>query len=179
MIAAAATSRSNYTATKEARATSGPGCYRVSVLDPVISGYGIKFKYTEKTPSEVYYQNIYNSWDNKKLSAGGGFPFLYHKNDGTVTVKLTLGTAATICFTTAQSTTFPASGSSNLVTFEYQPAGDQFIKTTNPVLLGGGTYTFKIPVLNAKPVFLCADWATTETYLYIKQQGKAKIAFNN
>ena len=104
---------------------------------------------------------------------------LYHKKDGTVTVTLTLSTAATICFTTAQNTTFPAAGDPNIVTFEYVPAGGQYIKTSQPVLLGTGTYTFRVPVLNAKPVFLCADWATTQDYLIITQEGKAKIAFNS
>lgn len=179
MIAGANTSRVAYTAQKEVRATSGPGCYRVTILDPVVNGYGVKFKYTEKTPSEVYYQGIYANWDSKKLSAGGGFPFLYHKKDGTVTVTLTLSTAATVCFTTAQNTTFPAAGDPNIVTFEYVPAGGQYIKTSEPVLLGTGTYTFRVPVSNAKPVFLCADWATTQDYLIITQVGKAKIAFNS
>ena len=179
MIAANATSRSNYTNVKELRATSGPGSYRVTGMVPRVSGYGVKINHGTKAPTAVYYKNIYANWENKKLSAGGGFPFLWHKKDGTVTVSLKLSTAATLCFTTAQNTTFPSAGDTNLVTFEYQPAGEEFIQTTNPVLLGAGTYTFKVPVLNARPVFLCADWETTADYLIIEQEGNAKIAFNS
>ena len=179
MIAAANSSRVAYTATNRLRATSGPGCALASKINPSITGYGVKFNYTAKSPSQVYYQGIYSNWDSKKLGAAGGFPFLYHKKDGTVTVSLTLSTATTICFTTAQNTTFPTSGSADLVTFEYQPAGAEYIKTTNPVLLGAGTYSFKVPVANAKPVFLNADWATTDDYLTIKQVGTAKISFNS
>ena len=177
LIKAASTSRSNYTTDKDLRATAGPACYRVSTLSPTISGYGLKFDYTAKAPTAIYYKEIYDAW-GKKCAYAGGFPFLYNDLDGKVTVTLQINTAATIAFTTSQSTTFPAEGDSRLVEFEYQPSGSQFITTNKPVLLGSGTYKFRVPVFNKNVIYLNGDWATTENYLIVKQIGTAKIEFD-
>ena len=171
-------SRVNYTYTYKLRNAGGQlGTLELArIFTPTVQGYGLKWVFSDKALSGVYYDGMYDSW-SKKWSYSGGLPICHADKKSTVKITLKSNTNVPMAFTTSQNITFPTGSDSRFRKFKSKRSTDAtFVERTAPVNFAANiSYDFEIELNAGEDLFLTTNMTSLSNTLTITQIGDAYI----
>ena len=175
LIKSNSTSRTNYTYTYKLRNSGGYAASEVPAsFSPTIKGYGIAWNFANKTFSNIYYKNIYNSW-KQKLAYAGGVPICTADKKGKIKFSLSSNANVTMALTTQQNTTFPSGSDARFRKFKSKRSTEtNYQQRTTPVdFTSGITYDFEVELNAKETLFLTLNMASSSSTVTITQVGDA------
>ena len=148
----------------------------VRVFEPAVTGYGLKWVFSDKSLSGVYYDGMYTDL-KRKYSYAGGIPICHANKKSRVKISLKSDTNIPMAFTTTQNITFPTGSDSRFRKFKSKRAENTtYVERTAPVNFGAGvTYDFEIELNANEDLFLTVNMTTLANTLTITQIGDAYI----
>lgn len=144
-------------------------------ITPDVKGYGLKWVFSDKSLSNVYYDGVFSDW-GKKYSYAGGVPICFAKRTGKVKLSLKCSEdAIPMAFTTIQNTTFPTGSDARFKKFKSKKSTDaSYVERTSPVNFDANVvYDFEVELEKNESLFLVVDMTTLNNTLSIQQIGDA------
>lgn len=172
------TSRVDYTYTYKLKNAGGQiGTMELArQITPSVKGYGLKWVFSDKALTGVYYDGMYDNW-NIKYSYAGGLPICHANKKSLVKISLKCDTTVPMAFTTSQNTTFPTGSDSRFKKFRSKLSTQStFVERTAPVNFTANVdYDFEIDLNAGEDLFLTTNMTTLSNTLTITQLGDAFI----
>ena len=170
------TDRVDYTYTYKLRNSGGYAASEVpSNFSPTIKGYGLDWKTTNNTFSNIFYSGINSSW-KKKYAYSGGLPLCPETNDGTFEITFSVNAEVEIAFSNAQNEAFPNTGNPRFKKCKVKVHGStsEYQEMDTSIVLTPGTYDFKVDLQN-ESLFLMAYMNDSTDTVEFTQIGDAKV----
>ena len=173
------TSRVDYTYTYKLKNAGGQiGTMELArQITPDVKGYGLKWVFSDKSLSNVYYDGVFSDW-GKKYSYAGGVPICHAKKKGKIKLSLKCSAGSMpMAFTTSQNTIFPTGTDARFRKFKSKRSTETtYVERTTPVNFAANvTYDFEVELEENENLFLVVNMTTLNDTLTIHQIGDAYI----